>query len=46
MDRLDPAKGYVAGNVIVVSNKANTIRSNATIDELRAVLKFYENLLE
>lgn len=45
LDRIVPEKGYVKGNVIVVSHKANTIKSDANIDELRKVVAFYENLL-
>lgn len=41
LDRLDNDKGYVKGNVIVVSNKANRIKNNATKEELEAVLKFF-----
>ncbi len=37
IDRLDPSKGYVQGNVVVISNKANRIKSNATSDEVMAV---------
>lgn len=43
LDRVDPAKGYVPGNVRVVSHKANTIKSNATAAELRAVLRYMED---
>ena len=42
LDRIDPALGYVVGNIQVVSHKANTIKSNATTDELRKVLAFME----
>ena len=34
LDRLDNAKGYVKGNVVVISYKANRMKSNATIDEI------------
>lgn len=27
LDRIDPAKGYVKDNIVVISNKANTIKS-------------------
>lgn len=37
LDRLDPSKGYVRGNVVVISNKANRIKNNATSDEVQAV---------
>jgi hypothetical protein len=41
IDRIDNTRGYVLGNIIVISWKANRIKSNATPDELRAVAKFY-----
>lgn len=34
IDRIDPEKGYIKGNVWVVSHKANTMKSNATLDEV------------
>ena len=34
VDRIDPSKGYIPGNVQVVSYKANAMKSNATPDEL------------
>ena len=46
IDRIIPEKGYVPGNIIVVSNKANGIKSNATPDEIIKVGKFYKKLLE
>lgn len=42
LDRIHNAKGYVRGNVVVVSFKANTIKNNATVEDLRMVLAFYE----
>jgi len=44
LDRIDNTKGYVPGNVIVVSAKANRIKSNATPEELRQVAGFYGRL--
>lgn len=35
LDRIDPSKGYVKGNVQVLSKKANTMKQNATKDELK-----------
>lgn len=46
LDRIIPEKGYVKGNVIVVSFKANTIKNNATIDEIKKVYDFYKNILD
>lgn len=34
LDRIDSKKGYVSGNVMVVSYRANRIKNNATADEL------------
>jgi hypothetical protein len=43
-DRLDFTLGYVKGNVLVVSRRANMLRKDATPDELRAIADFYEFL--
>ncbi|WP_145960516.1 hypothetical protein [Novosphingobium meiothermophilum] len=41
LDRIEPELGYVPGNTIVISNRANRLKSDATIDELRAIASFY-----
>ena len=41
-----PNKGYVKGNIIVVSMRANRIKTDATFDEIRKVADFYEKLLK
>lgn len=45
IDRIIPTLGYVRGNVIVVSLKANRIKNDATPDELMEVARFYKELL-
>lgn len=40
LDRLLPALGYVRGNVLVVSHRANRIKNDATADELMRVALF------
>lgn len=40
LDRVIPERGYVKGNVRVISKKANTIKSNASADELERVLAY------
>lgn len=40
LDRLDPAKGYVRGNVAVISQRANAIKSDATASEIEAVAQW------
>lgn len=42
LDRIDPQRGYVRGNVLVISHRANTIKSDATPEELRLVAQFLE----
>lgn len=44
IDRIDPALGYTKGNVIIVSNRANFIKSNASVAEMLAVSEFYSKL--
>lgn len=38
LDRIIPEKGYVKGNIRVISNKANRIKNNATVEEMELVL--------
>ena len=35
LDRIDNSKGYVRGNIRVISLKANKLKSNLSLDELR-----------
>lgn len=46
VDRIIPNKGYVKGNIIVVSLKANTMKSNATIDEIKKLYEFYKKIIK
>jgi len=39
LDKIDPSKGYVEGNVQIVSFRANTLKSNATLEELKLIVK-------
>lgn len=45
VDRIDPSKGYIKGNIKVISGRANRIKSDASKAELRAILSYVENNL-
>ena len=40
LDKIDPKKGYVVGNIEIISMKANVIKQNATSEELFKVAKW------
>lgn len=42
LDKVVPSKGYVAGNVRVVSRRANRLKADATLAELRAIVRYVE----
>jgi len=39
IDRKDSAKGYIRGNIWVISWRANRIKSDATLEELSLIVK-------
>lgn len=43
-DRIDSTKGYTADNLLVISYRANRLKSDATLDELNKIANFYSNL--
>jgi len=46
LDRIDPKKGYTKENTIVVSMLANRIKTDASIEQIGKVYKFYKMLLK
>ena len=42
LDRVDNSKGYVKGNVQVISMRANQLKSGATLEESRAITAYME----
>jgi hypothetical protein len=43
LDRIDTSKGYIKGNIRVISNRANRIKSDASFDEIE---KIYKDLIK
>jgi len=44
LDRITPSLGYVPGNVVVISLKANVMKSNANFDEFERLYLFLKQL--
>lgn len=44
LDRIEPHLGYVLGNIIVISSRANRLKSDATAEEMRKIASFYATL--
>jgi hypothetical protein len=42
LDRIDSSKGYVKGNVRVISWRANRLKNDATLDELKRIVEYVE----
>lgn len=40
LDRIDNSKGYVKGNVAVISNRANSMKRDANYDEICRMLNY------
>jgi hypothetical protein len=43
IDRIDNDKGYIKGNISVISHKANRLKSSSTIEELKKIVKYMES---
>jgi hypothetical protein len=43
LDRIKPSLGYVEGNVVIISSRANNIKSYATWQEIRMVSDWLKN---
>lgn len=45
VDRVDASKGYVQGNIRVISMEANRLKSNGTIEQFEQILEYMRNNL-
>ena len=43
-DRIDSSKGYTKDNLVIISYRANKIKSDASLNELRNIVNFYDSL--
>lgn len=45
LDRINPKKGYVPGNIWVVSQRANKIKNDATLEEFDMIARNWRNAI-
>ena len=45
IDRVDPTKGYIKGNVMVISWRANSLKKDCTVAEIDKVIDYMEKYL-
>jgi len=41
LDKIIPNKGYIRGNIVVISDIVNRLKSDASIEDLKKILNFY-----
>lgn len=46
LDRIIPDKGYVKGNLVIVSFIANRVKNNVSVETLEKIVNFYKNNLK
>ena len=44
--RYPPKKGYTPGNLVIVSDIVNRVKSDATLEQMGMIFKFYSKLLK
>ena len=42
LDRIIPSLGYVPGNIAVISYRANTIKNDASLEEMKQIVRYME----
>jgi len=46
VDRIDPTRGYVEGNMCIISSRANRIKNDATAAELRQIADWLDSVAD
>ena len=46
LDRIVPKKGYTPGNLVIVCDIVNRVKSDATLEQMEMIFKFYSKLLK
>lgn len=46
LDRIDPTKGYTKENTWVISQKANRIKNNSTLEEFESIARLWRRKVE
>lgn len=45
LDRIDSSKGYIEENIWVISQKANTLKSNGTLEDHERLVRNWQNII-
>jgi hypothetical protein len=45
IDRIDNTRGYTKDNIVIVSRRANVLKNDASVEELKKIVIFYDNLI-
>ena len=46
IDRIDNEKGYTKDNILIISNRANSLKKDATLEEMKLIYEFYKDLVK
>ena len=41
LDKIIPSKGYTKGNIVVISDIVNRLKSDASLEDLKKIINFY-----
>jgi hypothetical protein len=44
IDRINPEKGYIKGNIAIISNRANVLKNDASLEEIEKLAIWFKNI--